>query len=84
MRRRDADSGPLLDREASRRVSGQVRELRAAAGLLQADVAAATGVSQAMVCKLERGHCRWREADAAKAAALLGTTLEELLGEGGR
>jgi len=84
VRRRDADSGPLLDREASRRVSERVRELRTAAGLLQADVAAAIGVSQAMVCRLEQGSSRWREADAAKAAALLGTTLEELLGEGGR
>jgi len=82
MRRRNAECGPLLSWDESRRVGAEVRRLRKAAGLLQYDIAHAAGVSAYMVSRLERGRHRWRERDAAKAAAELGTALEVLLAGG--
>jgi transcriptional regulator with XRE-family HTH domain len=83
MRRNDAVAGPFLDWRQSCQVSANVKALRAKAGVFQLDIALAAGISQVMVCCLEQGAYRWRERDAEIAAALLGTTLEVLLAEGG-
>ena len=75
-RRLMADAGPFLDWDESRIASERIREMRAAAGVLQADLAAVLGITQAMLSRLEVGHCRWREADADKALVFLARRLE--------
>jgi hypothetical protein len=78
-----SERGPLLDWEQSWKVSLKLRALRQEAARPQADIAVAAGITQPMLCHLEQGVCRWRERDAGKAAAALGTDLATLLGDGG-
>lgn len=57
-------------------MSGRVRDLRAAAGVVQADLAAELGLTQPMLSKLEVGHVLWRQNDAEKALLFLARCLE--------
>jgi transcriptional regulator with XRE-family HTH domain len=54
-RERPADRGAALAREIVARVSAEVREARLSAGLGQADVARAIGISVAQLSRIERG-----------------------------
>lgn len=75
-RRLMADAGPFLDWDESKIASERIRDMRAAAGVLQAELAAELGITQAMLSRIEVGHCRWREADADKALVFLALRLE--------
>lgn len=76
MRRPLADAGPRLSPEASQVMSGRVRDLRATAGVRQADLAAELGLGQPMLSRLEKGHAPWRQGDAEKALLFLARCLE--------
>lgn len=67
-------------RAACRAMGERVVLLRKRAGLSQADLAAALGVSLATVGAWERGVNEMRVLDAREVAAVLGTTLEALTG----
>lgn len=81
-RRTDATAGPLMTWAQSRLLAERLRPLRQERRLALADIALEAGVSRNTMSLLMRGACRWRERDAAKAAALLGATLADLLGDG--
>jgi transcriptional regulator with XRE-family HTH domain len=57
-----------------------LRSRRDAAGKTQERVEAETGISQASLSSLERGHCPESVARAILLARSLGTTVEEIFG----
>ncbi len=63
----------LLSISAARRLiaSGEARELRLAAGLTQAEVAATAGVAHTSVCLWENGRFRPNRENAAKYGRVL-------------
>lgn len=70
----DPESGPCLD-------SARLRQLRQLRGLTAREVAAAAGVSQRHLWRLEAGQRPYVAAvTLARVAAVLGTTMEYLLG----
>jgi transcriptional regulator with XRE-family HTH domain len=82
VRRKDSDAGPSLNRAESLAVSKRVRELRLTAGLLQADIAFEIGCGATYVSSLEGGRHNWRQRNAEKALAFLGTSLAAALADG--
>lgn len=50
-------------------------------GKSQDELAGDTGVSQAQICRIEKGHIKPKEADKEKLARALNTTTEELFSE---
>ena len=62
------------------RLGAQVKELRQERGLTLEDLAGRSGVSRAMISKVERGEKNPTLVVAAKVAEGLGVTLSELLG----
>src|SRR5215210_8835879 len=78
-------SSTLVAAVSSGRLGGRVRELRRGRGLTLEDLAEQSGVSRAMISKLERGEKNPTLVVAAKLAEGLGTTLSKLagMGEGG-
>ena len=63
-----------------------IRDLRKAAGLTQAQLAAAAGINIRQIQKIESGEIRIGNltlANASRLAAALGVTIEQLLAEGG-
>ena len=65
---------------SSGRLGGRVRELRRGGGLTLEDLAELSGVSRAMISKLERGEKNPTLVVAAKLAEGLGVTLSRLAG----
>jgi transcriptional regulator with XRE-family HTH domain len=65
---------------SSGRLGGRVRELRRGRGLTLEDLAEQSGVSRAMISKLERGEKNPTLVVAAKLAEGLGVTLSQLAG----
>ncbi len=65
---------------SSGRLGGRVRELRRGRGLTLEDLAEQSGVSRAMISKLERGEKNPTLVVAAKLAEGLGVTLSRLAG----
>ncbi len=75
-RERPADRGAALARETVARLAAEARETRLAAGLGQADVARALGISVAQVSRIERGLSPDLSiAMAARLGAVLGLRL---------
>src|ERR671913_744786 len=64
---------------ASGRLGGRVRELRRRRGLTLEELAERSGVSRAMISKLERGEKNPTLVVAAKLADGLGVTLSQLV-----
>jgi transcriptional regulator with XRE-family HTH domain len=69
---------------SSGRLGGRVRELRRGRGLTLEELAELSGVSRAMISKLERGEKNPTLVVAAKLAEGLGVTLSRLAGTGER
>src|SRR5215211_4048228 len=65
---------------SARRLGGRVRELRRGRGLTLEELAELSGVSRAMISKLERGEKNPTLVVAAKLAEGLGVTLSQLAG----
>jgi transcriptional regulator with XRE-family HTH domain len=70
----------LVAAVSSGRLGGRVRELRRGRGLTLEDLAEQSGVSRAMISKLERGEKNPTLVIAAKLAEGLGVTLSQLAG----
>src|SRR5918993_1960750 len=68
------------DAVSAGRLGGRVRELRRGRGLTLEELAERSGVSRAMISKVERGEKNPTLAVAAKVAEGLEITLSELLG----
>jgi transcriptional regulator with XRE-family HTH domain len=73
-------SSTLVAAVSSARLGGRVRELRRGRGLTLEDLAEQSGVSRAMISKLERGEKNPTLVVAAKLAEGLGVTLSQLAG----
>lgn len=73
---------PTRDAQTYERMGAGLRARREARGLSQSEVAAAVGVTQPTYSQWERGTAI-ASADAARLARYFGTSVEELLGEGG-
>src|SRR5215204_1378988 len=73
-------SSTLVAAVSSGRLGGRVRELRRGRGLTLEDLAEQSGVSRAMISKLERGEKNPTLVVAAKLAEGLGVTLSQLAG----
>jgi DNA-binding XRE family transcriptional regulator len=80
--RTNEEAGPLLGWPESRRVGPAVRLLREQAGMQVQELAPLVGLAASTLSELERACNRWRQADAEKAAGVLGTDLATLLGVG--
>ena len=78
-----ADRGPRMGPGESRTVSERVRELRAAAGVLQAGLAEALGLKQPALSRLEAGRDCWRRGDAERALVFLARCLEDKAAQAG-
>jgi transcriptional regulator with XRE-family HTH domain len=64
---------------ASRRTNGvAIRELRAALGISQADLAAAAGVDRTAIWRIERGGSQPRPATLRKIADRLGVPIDAI------
>ena len=70
----------MTEAVSSERLGGRVRELRGRRGLTLEDLAGRSGVSRAMISKLERGEKNPTLVVAAKLAEGLGVTLSQLVG----
>jgi transcriptional regulator with XRE-family HTH domain len=73
-------SSTLVAAVSSGRLGGRVRQLRRGRGLTLEDLAEQSGVSRAMISKLERGEKNPTLVVAAKLAEGLGVTLSQLAG----
>ena len=73
------DSG-MVEAVSSDRLGGRVRELRRGRGLTLEELAGRSGVSRAMISKLERGEKNPTLVVAARLAEGLGVTLSRLAG----
>ncbi|MDP9479144.1 MAG: XRE family transcriptional regulator [Actinomycetota bacterium] len=81
MERREArEGGTMVAAVSSGRLGGRVRELRGRRGLTLEALAERSGVSRAMISKLERGEKNPTLVVAAKLAEGLGVTLSQLVG----
>src|SRR5918992_2614175 len=69
-----------VDAVSADRLGGRVRELRRRRGLTLEELAERSGVSRAMISKLERGEKNPTLMVAAKLAEGLGVTLSQLVG----
>jgi transcriptional regulator with XRE-family HTH domain len=63
-------------------VGDRVRSARSRAGISQSELAIETGIQQAQVSRLERGHHSPRLYTLKRVAAALGCTPSELLSDG--
>src|SRR5215210_298547 len=70
----------VVDAVSSEELGGRVRELRRERGLTLEALAERSGVSRAMISKVERGEKNPTLVVAVKVAEGLGVTLSELLG----
>jgi transcriptional regulator with XRE-family HTH domain len=70
----------MIEAVSSGRLGGRVRDLRAERGLTLDGLACRSGVSRAMISKLERGEKNPTLVVAAKLAEGLGVTLSQLAG----
>jgi len=73
-------SSTMVAAVSSGRLGGRVRELRRRRGLTLEELAGLSGVSRAMISKLERGEKNPTLVVAAKLAEGLGVTLSQLAG----
>src|SRR5215208_5050293 len=73
-------SSTLVAAVSSGRLGGRVRELRRGRGLTLEDLAEQSGVSRAMISKLERGEKNPTLVVAARLAVGLGVSLSQLAG----
>src|SRR5918911_915663 len=73
-------SSTMLAQVSSGRLGGRVRELRRGRRLTLEELAGLSGVSRAMISKLERGEKNPTLVVAAKLAEGLGVTLSQLAG----
>jgi transcriptional regulator with XRE-family HTH domain len=71
---------PAVDYASSERFGSRIRDLRRERGLTLEELAARSGVSRAMISKLERGEKNPTLVVAAKVAEGLGITLSHLMG----
>jgi len=76
----DAGSADMVDEVASGRLGERVRELRRERGLTLDGLAGRSGVSRAMISKVERGEKNPTLVVAAKVAEGLGVSLSQLVG----
>src|SRR5215207_2467660 len=76
----DAGSADMVDEVASGRLGERVRELRRERGLTLEALAERSGVSRAMISKVERGEKNPTLVVAAKVAEGLGVSLSQLVG----
>lgn len=74
------DSSTMVAAVSSEQLGGRVRELRGRRGLTLEGLAEVSGVSRAMISKLERGEKNPTLVVAAKLAEGLGVTLSQLVG----
>ena len=72
--------GTIAEGVSSEKLGGRVRELRQGQGLTLEDLAQGSGVSRAMISKLERGEKNPTLVIAAKLAEALDVTLSQLAG----
>ena len=70
----------MVEEVASRRLGERIRGLRRARGLTLNELAGLSGVSRAMISKLERGEKNPTLVVAAKVAGGLGVSLSQLVG----
>src|ERR671914_17011 len=73
-------SSTMVDAVSSGRLGGRVKQLRRRRGLTLEELAGLSGVSRAMISKLERGEKNPTLVVAAKLAEGLGVSLSQLVG----